>query len=668
MSEPVPLLLDFETSSQCDLRKCGSYVYAEHPSTKVLCAAMLINSRWIFWTPERWNITPLPEVMYVVGIEWLREMFLQNIIVIAHNVEFERPIATITLGLPEPSGGWADTMDQTLMRGLPAGADAAGSYVCGIPKDKEGQALMMKMCRPNKSGVMPVMTDIVMQRYQKYNLVDVHIQNGIVSRYGYNIEPEWEAAVNRLHRDVNHRGVLLDVEFARTLKEFDSVFKHEARREVEEVTKGEVLGTDLARNQFLTKWLASRGLQVSNLRQETINEILEADEEGQIELPVDVFTVLQNRLVVTRAALAKVDAALMGACRDGRLRSMFRYWGAHTGRFSGMRVQLQNLRRQDDSFDLPRAIQAVEQKDRPAFEECCVGRPPYVLLSSLIRSMLIPEPGCKLVIGDFTAIEARVLLWMADDQDGLQVHVDADKGLIPDTYCSFASILYKRPITKKDKKERGTGKLGDLSCGYQGGPNAILRFAKALGIDLTGIDPQSIVDTWRALHPNVVRMWFDVMGAIFASVRAPGRVFPVAKCNIVTQSGWMQIFLPSGRPMTYMNARIEMSQRHGWEESLVVAYDTAVRGRVQRKELSPGLAVENIDQGISRDLLVDAMLRLSQTDDIVLHIHDEAVLEVPDEYAEEACENMRKIMSTPPAWAAGLPLACKPFCEARYGK
>ncbi len=814
----TPVWLDYETQSECDLKACGSYVYAEHPTTKVLCAAIMLNGHRIFWTMDKFNIGMPHGVHYAFGYDFIRNLFLSPIIAIAHHVDFERPITLKTLKLPDPPGGWRDTMDQTLMRGLPAGADAAGQYLFGMGKDQEGYALMMKTCKPNRNGVMPVITDDVMRRYVIYNFRDTEIQYGISEKFGIDITPEREQQVNQLHRAINHRGVQVDTEFAQTLRSFDEAFKSESRRQVEIDTLGAVKGKDLTRNDFLRGYLKTQGLELDNMRADQIESILEADEDGEIELSTEIYSVLTNRMVVSRAALAKVETALRGTCQDGRIYALLRYWGARTGRWSGARLQIQNMKRPDEDFDLEAAIEAVEDNDIDRFQELCKGKRPYELLSSLVRGILIPRPGCKFIVGDYSQIEARVLLWMAEDWGNLQEHVDFDLGLGPNIYCRFASFLYQKPIPNKKAfpKEYGVGKIGELAClaegtpiltksgwkrienidrtdliwdgdgwtssggsvfqgvkpcvcfhgvemttdhrvflddttvlsfddmrsdirkcwnaheygmssmwrlplherpqwacyeqpryvsradsselinrrtydildcgpknrfqawgllvhncGYQGGIGAVNRFAYSGGVDLAadGIAPQMIVDGWRKKHPLVCDMWYLAEDAFRRCMRNQGKEYIAARCAFTSFPDRVEIRLPSGRKLTYMNARLEESRRAGWEGSTVIVYDSAVKGRVKREEIYGGKIIENIDQAIARDLLADAMIRIDETgDEIVMHVHDEVVVEAPEECVEEVRQSVEDIMKVVPEWAKGMPVNAKPEIMSRYGK
>ena len=215
----------------------------------------------------------------------------------------------------------------------------------------------------------------------------------------------------------------------------------------------------------MLQWFKVNGLELNNMRKESLEEVLEADDEGEVEIPEFITSVIKNRLVVSRAALGKAQAAVNRVCADGRIRALFGTGELRTGRWASSGVQIHNLKRPDEDFDIVAAITSVVAKDRELFEKLCKGRPPYELLASLIRGIFIPKPGCVLVIGDYSAIEARGLLWMADDHDGLKDHVDADRGG-KDIYIRFAEFIFKRTLIKKEnlKKKCAGGKVGELAC------------------------------------------------------------------------------------------------------------------------------------------------------------------------------------------------------------
>jgi DNA polymerase len=346
--------------------------------------------------------------------------------------------------------------------------------------------------------------------------------------------------------------------------------------------------------------------------------------------------------------------------------------GAHTGRWSGYGIQPQNMKRPDEDFDLKGAIEAIERGDRETFEKLCDGQPPYELLGSLVRGIIAPAPGHALVIGDYSQVEARGLLWLCEDWENMQEHLNFDAGTGPDIYCLAAQALYGRKITKKENPlERQTGKISELACGYQGGVGAINRFAYTLNVDLAaaGITDKQIVDGWRAKHPKAVALWRGYNETAIRALEKPGRTYDYGRCEFRFLNGSLEIILPSQRILTYHNARIIGSTRVGWEENKVIAYDMATKGKAITHETYGGKLTENITQALCRDFLADALLRIAAEGyPIPLHVHDEVVAEPLLAQAEECARVMKQIMCTPPDWAPRMPLVAKPDIVLRYGK
>lgn len=682
--EPFVVYLDFETQSECDLKKHGSYIYAEHPSTKIVCAAMQIEGQRIFWTEHQHNLTIPDGVRYEHGREFLHQMATDKsgFIIVAHNMEFERAIWTRTLKLPEPRQ-WYDTMDVTLSKGLPGGADKAGEYLLGMRKDAEGYKHMMATCKPRKVRghglMMPQIDDTCVQKMLLYNFRDVDISKGIADRFGKEMHPEWEQRVCDFHHKVNFFGVKIDKEYCQTLQIFDEELKEEAGRRVERITGGAIARTDLMRRDYLLERINEnlpRHRHLSTLRQETIDKLLDDyrdDHEVQEDVDPSVIEVLKCRLIVSRAALAKVEKALNCISADGRAKAQFQYHAAHTGRAGGRGIQLQNLARPDESFDIQKAITAIETKDRTLFAALCKDKPPYELLSSLVRGILIPEPGKVFVSADFASIEARVLAWLADDEDALNEHRDADRGG-PDVYCRLATTLFGREITKKDKTPRQAGKIGHLACGYQGGVNAVNRFATTYGLDFAaaGLDPQQIVDAFRDRYPKIKALWHEYDNAfrgILTSRRAQSTSTFVGKCLFKKYDDRVEIILPSGRALTYMNARLVPDPRSFHQSGTSIVYDTAVKGQIKTHKIYGGLIAENLSQAISRDLLFDGAVRVDDAGyDTALHVHDELLNEVAEDRAEACAVFVKQALECNPSWGQGIPLFADPSIIRRYGK
>lgn len=688
-SKPVRCIwLDFETQSAEDIEH-GSAKYAEHPTTRAYMASLIVfdsltqQEEFYIWTdlpfalqvPEPWR--------HIVGREALHPFLTSEtheVWVIAHNVSFERNILRFTLRLPEPQR-WLDTIDIVYSRGLPGSLDRVGELLYGLPKNPEAKALIRRLSVPysigKKRGHLPPITQVEVQKLLAYNMQDVHLCKRITHEYGLLIEPEWEQRVRDCHQRINARGVRFDVDFALKLDSMERYFIESACRKVAEVTNGDLTGDDLLRVQFLKDAINENlpdDLKIDDLRASTLENLL-SEAQHREDVGPEVLEVIKARLIVSRAALDKVRAGLQAVNSDGRLRDQFAYWGAFTGRWAGRITQPQNMKRPDDSFNLEAAFEAVQQGKFERVIELCIDakgveRQPYELLGSLIRGIFIPEPGHKFIIGDFSSIEARVLMWLADQHEGLEEHRRADAGEIDDVYCAFASAIYQRPISKKEKKERQVGKVGQLACGYGGGENAVLRMAQLCKVDLvaSGIEPGAIVRAWRQKYANVPRYWRQVEQAFIQA--AQGSLASAGKCRFFSYVDHgqkiVQVVLPSGRSLHYRDVQLQPLS----ENRLQIFCKTYVRSAMREKYLYGGLLTENIDQALSRDCLAGVLVRAMDERGyfVPLHVHDELVLEVPESEADSACAWLRDAMRTSPSWAPQLPLWGDPGIFDRYGK
>jgi len=516
----------------------------------------------------------------------------------------------------------------------------------------------------------------------------------VAHRFGKFMVPDSEEQVRRLHHKVNHRGIYIDKGFARTLREWDECFKVEAAKIVEKVTDGAIKRSDLTRREFLRQRLNEQlppHLYLQNMRADALERLIDPEEVDPEDVDPDVQTVIKNYLVFSRAALSKVDRALNVVAADGRAHAQLRYWGAATGRWSGYEIQPQNFKRPNEDLDIAATNKLIEERCEEMaagrwnpemeaamledFKALCKDLPPYELLGSLIRGILHPGPGRKFVVGDFAQVEARGVLWLAGDMDGLVPHRASDHGG-PDAYCVLASSMFGREITKKDKKERGGGKVGVLACGFGGGPNAVTRMAASVGVDLkaAGIEPQFVVDGYRNTYPKVVRMWQECEYAfrrVLTSTR--GDSYQVGPLEFVKHPDCVQIVLPSGRPLTYTNARI-CEDPYGKRDRdgnirQVIAYDMATKGKVVVRTTYGGKIYENVTQAFCRDLMADRMVLLDREGmDIDFHVHDEVICSVSDEDAEAAQRFVADVLREVPSWAKDFPLWSEPEIMTRYGK
>jgi DNA polymerase len=689
--------LDYETQSAESI-SCGAARYAQHPSTRAYMASLHIceprlndtTQHRFVWTDTAWSLDMPEGWQHVSGIEWLQELFAtptHEVWAIAHNVSFERSISEYTLGLPLPAR-WIDTMDLANSKGLPAALGKLGELRYGTPKDEAGRNLMMKLCAPPKKGrnkgEMPDITQDDIQRLLKYSITDTVVCRRFSLDTAILMTPPEEQDIRDCHHAINHFGIGFDLDYATKLDSMEQFFVAQARANVEEVTGGAITGDDLSRVKFLLAEINANlpaHLQMDNLRARTVEDLLEDAEEDE-EIPHEVVEVLKARMIVTRAALDKVRAAMASVCADGRIRDQFVYWGAHTGRWSGRGTQPQNMKKPDEDFDLQGAIDAVRLGDSAAFLKLCVDakgrtRKPFELLGSLVRGIFIPRPGHVFVVGDYASIEARMLMWLAKQEKGLQEHRDADAGLIDDTYCSFASSIYGFEVKKKThKKERSAGKIGQLACGFGGGENAVNRMSFGMHIDLeaAGTDGKTVVNKWRSHYNKVPPYWSEVELA-FRRAADNRETSDAGRCRFWARSRRdrdrvVEIELPSGRILTYMGAAYNFSEKEGRKDKRVISYQTSNRGAVRTKEIWGGTICENITQAASRDCLARTIRAAVYEEgyDVPLHVHDEVVLEVPEAQAESAKAWLGDYMSQPPPWAPDLPLSCTPSIMTRYGK
>lgn len=551
---PWVVHLDFESQSACDIKKRGSYIYAQHPSTKVMCAALIAKRgtvlRKIFWTPEQRALKMPPGIEYEYGVDFLHAMVTDPVgcIIVPHNVGFERAIWEFLLKLPQPLA-WRDTMDKALACGYPGGADEAGMALLKMGKDEEGQKFIRTIWGPNKKGMLPVLMDWHIQKIINYNFRDTEIGFGITEKLGLDMTPAWEQRVCDLHHKINHWGIYIDQDFSQKMRAFDSEFKSMAGDRVELITGGHIKRTDLSRNDFLRAALNQQlplQYQLTNMRQTTLEDLIDAYDEGVDDIDADVVEVIRCRLMVTRAAVAKVDKALDSISADGRAKAQLRYWGAGPGRFSGYGIQPHNMKRPNEDFDLVAAITAIETEDREAFVALCKDvkgntLPVYELLGSLTRGILAPAPGNTFVVGDFASIEARGLLWLAGDMAGLEEyrrkdeaderHPDGKDPTVPDTYQTLAgdSIFGKDPVTVS-KKERGGGKIGILACLAEGTP--VLTDSGWKAIEQVNVSDK----VWDGVE------WVNHEGLEFRGVKQCQEVDGVWMTNdhnVLTSSGWI---------------------------------------------------------------------------------------------------------------------------------
>lgn len=532
--------------------------------------------------------------------------------------------------------GWRCTMVWAAYMGLPLSLAAVGG-VLGLEEQKlsEGKALIRQFCNP--PFLQP--DGEKWELFKAYNKRDVEVEMAIQRRLAKYPVPDsvWEEYEQ--DQEINDRGILVDTTLAENAIHMDGISQEKLKAALQELTE---LDNPNSVAQ-MKAWLAKNGMETNTLGKKVVAELLK-------DAPEPLRTVLSLRQQMAKSSVKKYQAMKNTVCTDNRARGMFQFYGANrTGRWAGRHVQLQNLP-QNHIPDLSAARSLARQGCYTALE-CLYDSVPGVL-SQLIRTAFIPKPGRKFVVADFSAIEARVLSWLAGEKWRMDVFRDSG-----DIYCATASRMFHCKVEKHGENGhlRQKGKQAELACGYGGSVGALKAFG-ALESGMKEEELKPLVDAWREANANIVGMWYAVDDAAKRCIKE--RVATSAHGIIFEyQSGMMFIILPSGRRLSYVKPRIGENQFGG--ES-VTYMGLSVAKKWSRLETFGGKLVENIVQAISRDILAHAMRTLRYTD-IVAHVHDEVIIECDRRVSVEAvCEQMSR---TPP-WAHGLLLRADGYeCE-----
>ena len=628
------LSIDIETFSSVSLQKAGVYRYAEAPDFEVLLFAYSEDG-----APVRVVDLACGELLP----DHIRAALTDPAVTKwAFNAQFERVCLSRFLGMPTGKylspDSWKCSMVWAATLGLPLSLEGVGA-VLGLEKQKlkEGKDLIRYFCTlsasPDGSPLRHYPKDAPekWERFKAYNLRDVETETGIqakLSRFPV-AESEW---VNyRLDQQINDRGIMIDRRFVREAILCDEQFKQTHLDMAREVT-----GLDNPNSPVqLKEWLSEHGVEADSLSKAAVMELLE-QADGEVELALSL------RKELAKSNVKKYTAMETVVCSDSRARGLIQFYGANrTGRYAGRLVQVQNLP-QNHLPDLATVRSMVRTGDFEGVEYFYDSVP--IVLSELIRTAFVPRPGCRFFVADFSAIEARVIAWMAGEEWRQKVFEDGG-----DIYCASASQMFHVPVEKHGVNGhlRQKGKIAELALGY-GGSVGALKAMGALNYGVAEEELKPLVDAWRAANPRITQFWWDVDRAATTCVRE--------KTNAEThgirfryQSGMMFVTLPSGRSLVYVKPRMG-ENRYGKES---VTYEgVGEQKKWLRLESYGPKFVENIVQGTARDILAESMLRLNAAGyRIVMHVHDEAVIEAP---AETSLEDICAVMGQPPVWAKGL--------------
>ena len=635
--------IDIETYSEVDLPKCGVYAYAEHPSFEILLFAYAFDDEETQVVDLKCGERLPPRVLDALTDPAITKT--------AFNAAFERTCIGRYLGKRLDAAQWQCTAVQSAMLALPLSLEGVGE-VLGIErkKFKEGGDLVRYFslpCKPTKANGqrtrnLPEHAPEKWRRFKEYCVRDVEAEREIRAKLqGYPI-PAKEQELYRLDQEINDRGIMVDPVLVARAIECDEQYREKTTKRAYELTG---LANPNSPAQ-LKEWLEGQGTQVDTLDKKAVRALLPGAEG-------DVLEVLKLRLLMAKTSVKKYEAIRRSVCADGRVHGLLQFYGANrTGRWAGRLVQIQNLP-QNHLSDLALARDLVKA-GRYADIEALYESTPNVL-SELIRTAFVPRPGCRFIVADFSAIEARVIAWLAGEQWRLEVFEGGG-----DIYCASASKMFHVPVEKHGQNShlRQKGKIAELALGYGGAVGALTAMG-ALDMGLAEEELPPLVRQWREANPHIIRLWAQVENAAMTAVREKARV-RLGRLTFHCRSGMLFITLPSGRKLCYVKPRIQ-ANRFGGDG---LTYEGVGESRKwTRIETFGGKLTENIVQATARDLLAEAMLRLRDAGlEIVMHVHDEAVLEVPIGHSgvDEVCA----LMAEAPAWADGLPLRADGYeCE-----
>lgn len=629
------LHLDIETYSLAPLPKCGVYRYCDAPDFEILLLSYAFDD------------APVVTVDMACG-ETLPDAFLHaledaNILKIAHNAAFERVCFSKHLGHWLDPAQWRCTMVMAWYQTLPGKlADTAVALNVMEKKMEEGKDLIRYFSMPCKATKtnggrtrnLPQHAPEKWATYKAYNAQDVETERAVYKALLHHALPEHEWALYALDQRINDRGVRVDRLLVKNAMAVDLAFSQQAFQRAQELTGLENPGSV----SQLKAWLADMDMPMESLAKRIVQEKA-AEADGIVK------ELLELRLELSKTSVKKYESMARCICKDGRVHGLLQFGGAsRTFRWAGRLVQAQNLP-QNHLPDLNLARDIVRSGDEEQLE-LLFGSVPNTL-SELIRTAFIPRDGCRFIVADFSAIEARVLAWLAGEEWVLEEF--RGKGKIYEATASRMFHIPQETIVKghPNYEYRQKGKQATLSCGYGGGVGAL----KAMGAKMPEEEMQPLVDAWRAANPNIVRFW-NALGNAASEVIEKHNSVRVGKVMVYRKEGHMLIRLPGGRDLCYLSPRF-VTNRFG---SRGIGYLAAsAGGKMELQETFGGKIAENCTQAIARDLLAHAMLNLEAAGyPIVFHVHDEAVMEVPigQGSVEEAC----RVMAIPPDWARDLPL------------
>lgn len=685
------LHLDFETRSPVELKKSGTYVYAEHPDTDIWCAAYALGDEPVrLWLPG----DPCPDDVF--------DHILGGGLVVAHNAAFERVIwhhiFTPRYGWLEPRlEQWRCTMAMALALSLPAGLDdLAGALNIGEKKDDAGYRKMMQMAKPrrrNEDGSLVWWDDEERrQGLYAYCKQDVVVEREIEKKL-LPLRPA-EQKLWQIDQKINDRGVYVDVDLCESANAIADAMQDRLDKAMRMATQNAVRACTNAKQ--LTEWLNQRGVACDSVAKEWVERTL-----GRADIPPDVRKALELRQQGSKTSTAKADALLLGRSADGRAKGLMQFHAASTGRWGGRRFQPQNLKRPDEETDIEEAITLIKSRNLDAM--LLFYDDPMSIIGDCIRGMVTAKPKRLLRAADFSNIEGRVLAGLAGEQWKLDAFAAYDRGEGPDLYKVTGGRILDKPASEITKLERQqVGKTSELALGYQGGVGAMMTMSKGK-VDFAALYPmlsekmpehaedaarayedrghgaglseqgwiaaEMIKLAWREAHPEISQFWKDAEEAAISAVAYPGTIYTARKIRFCKNGSFLFMQLPSGRCLAYAFPRLTDGETP-WGKPIKKLRFMGVDSLTKKWKLQEtygGKLVENATQAVARDILAHSMVTLDEAGwEIVLHVHDEIVTETDPGFG--STEELEALMAAQPAWLAGCPVSAEGWSEERYRK
>lgn len=657
------LFLDIETYSSVDLAKAGVYKYAESQDFQILLFAYSYNDDPV-------NVLDLTKDD--LDYQLIQDLNDPTILKKAHNAQFERICLSAYLrklsdwktgavleGKPflQPEG-WFCTMVHSSMCGLPSSLKQVGDAL-GLEEDKKklatGQALIRYFCMPCKATKvngsrtrnLPEDDPQKWTEFITYNAQDVVTEMEIEKRLSalYKM-PETELSRYWLDQRIADFGIGVDMDLVHKILAYSEVHQQEVLDEGQRLS-----GISISSVSQLKGWIKERtGQTVTSLTKATMDDLIASQSDPTVK------KVLQLRQESGKISIKKYDVFERAVCEDGRIHGTLQFYGSRTGRWAGRLIQPQNLPR--NSFDdFPLARELVKAEDWETLDMCYPSM--NDVFSTLIRTAFVPSEGKAYAVADYSAIEARVIAWLADEKWRIQSFHEGK-----DIYCQSASQMFGVPVEKHGVNShlRKKGKIAELACGYGGNIGAL----KAFGADKMGLsdtDMADIIAKWRSASPNICMLWKTFDRMVSRAVKMPGRPMSGPKgMTFTVRDGVLEVVLPSGRCLIYQNPRFE-------NNGFVYEGLNQTTRKWEAIGTWGGKLTENVVQAIARDCLALAIDRMAVKGYLpVMHIHDEVVVEVPSADREEHLEAIESIMAEPIPWAEGLELTAAGFTADYYQK